>query len=321
MPDAAHIHQMARLVQRIAVLAALLAVASPVGPTAARADDRVPVRAETPSAPRPRVEWSPRWPRFRGWEYAATVAFGVGTVVVYRYAPPPAEPKWQGDNAFDDAFRSWLRADTRAERERAGAVSDVLWKGGMYFPFAVDVPVILLAHRQPGVAWQVLMMDVQATAVAQVINGALFYEVGRARPLYRDCLADPNYDKLCGGDDNAASFPSGHVLGIATGAGLTCAHHRYLPIYGNPAADAGVCALMSAATVATAATRIMADRHNASDAIAGAAIGFGVGYGLPWLLHYRGGAAGDERADAAPRPMVVPFANAGALGLGLFSAL
>jgi len=302
-------------------LPTLLAVMALLAPTAVRANDAAPVQAETTRVAKPRVEWSPRWPRCRLWEYGASALLGAGSLYLYRYAPPPAQPKWQGENAFDDAFRNWLRADTRGERERAGAISDVLWKGGTFFPYVVDVPVILLAHRQPRVAWQVLMMDAEANAVAGFINGALFYEVGRARPSYRDCLADPNYDALCGGAGNAASFPSGHVLGIATGAGLTCVHHRYLPIYGHPAADAGACVVMSVATVATAATRSMADRHYASDSIAGAAIGFGIGYGLPWLLHYRGGATEAGETEAAPRPVVVPFANGRALGLGVLGAL
>jgi membrane-associated phospholipid phosphatase len=32
--------------------------------------------------------------------------------------------------------------------------------------------------------------------------------------------------------------------------------------------------------------RIVGDRHYATDVLAGAAIGFGFGYGMPTLLHY-----------------------------------
>lgn len=284
-----------------------------------------PVRAaEPPASPsdapaRPRVEWSARWPRFRAWEYGATALFGGASLYLYRYRPPPEETRWQGDNAFDAAFRDWLRADTRQEREAAGVAGDVLWQAGTFMPYVIDVPVILLAHREPRVAWQVLMMDLEANAVAGFINGALFYQVGRGRPSVHDCTVDPNYDELCGGRSNNASFPSGHVLGIATAAGLTCAHHRHLPLYGHAAADAGVCAVMSAATVVTAATRIMADRHYATDSLAGAAIGFAVGYGLPRLLHYRAGAAADDGRGV--RPIVVPFARPDALGLGVLGSM
>jgi membrane-associated phospholipid phosphatase len=289
-------------------------------PETARATEAPPVQTEAARPGRARVEWSPRWPRFRAWEYGGTAVLGAASLYLYRYQPPPAEAKWQGENAFDDAFRGWLRADTREGRELAGTVSDVLWLGGSAVPYVVDLPVILLAHREPRVAWQVLMMDLEANAVAGFINNALFYEVGRGRPSYRSCAADPGYDQLCGSTGNNAAFPSGHTLGIATAAGLTCVHHHYLPLYGHPAADGGACALMSVATVVTAATRVVADRHYASDSIAGAAIGFAAGYGLPWLLHYRSGLGAAAFAGAAG-PVVVPFASADVLGVGLFGAL
>jgi hypothetical protein len=106
------------------------------------------------------------------------------------------------------------------------------------------------------------------------------------------------------------------VLTIATAAGLVCVHHRYLPIYDSDAADAGACALLSAATVATGVARIMADRHFASDVIAGGAIGFGSGYGLPWLLHYRYG-RGPEGGRQARAVALLPLAGPDVLGLSV----
>ena len=301
-------------VRSISALIVLLAAAS------ARADEAPPVQTEAGAVAEPRVAWSARWPRFRVWEYAGTVVVGGASLYLYRYEPPPAQAKWQGENGFDDAFRGWLRADTRSGRERAGRIGDVLWLGGTAMPYVIDLPVILLAHREPWVAWQVLMMDLEANAVAGFINNALFYEIGRGRPSFRDCTVDSSYDELCGGVGNNASFPSGHTLGIATAAGLTCVHHRYLPLYGHEAADVGACAVMSLATVVTAATRIVADRHYASDSLAGAAIGFAAGYGLPWLLHYRGGSS-MATATQTPRPVVVPFAGAGRFGVGILGAI
>jgi membrane-associated phospholipid phosphatase len=162
-------------------------------------------------------------------------------------------------------------------------------------------------------------MNLEANAVAGFINNALFYQVGRGRPSYVGCAADPGYDPLCGGTGNNASFPSGHVLGIATAAGLTCVHHRYLPLYGHPAADAGACALMSLATVITGATRVIADRHYASDVAVGATIGFLGGYGLPWLLHYRTGA--DAERPATRHVFLLPFAGGRSVGIGVAGLL
>lgn len=275
--------------------------------------------ADEDASPTPRVEWNPRWQRFRWWEYGATPILGATSVYLHYYAPLPAQPKWQGDNAFDDAFRGWLRADTVDGRARAGTIGDALWLGGTAMPFVVDVPVAFLAHRQPRVAWQLLMMDLEANAVSGFINNALFYEVGRGRPSYASCAADSGYDPLCGGTGNNASFPSGHVLAIATAAGLTCVHHHYLPLYGDGIADASACAVMSLATVATGVTRIVADRHYMSDVLVGAAIGFGTGYGLPWALHYRAGASGAESEPS--RVVLVPFGAPGAVGLAAGGAL
>jgi membrane-associated phospholipid phosphatase len=76
-----------------------------------------------------------------------------------------------------------------------------------------------------------------------------------------------------------------------------------------------------AGTVATAMMRVMADRHYASDTFVGAAIGFGSGYGLPWLLHYRGGRPPHGPESAVPSPVVLPFAAEGKVGLGLVGFL
>ncbi|MEO5768307.1 MAG: phosphatase PAP2 family protein [Polyangia bacterium] len=276
-----------------------------------------------PSAVAPAVEWSDAWPRFRLWEYGGTAGFGAATWALDRYLSPPSQPKWRGGVLFDDSVRSWLRVDTRGGRERAGRVSDITWLGGSAVPFVVDLPIVLLAHRQPGVAFQLLMMDLEAYAFAGFINRSLHFGLGRGRPSLDACAADSGYDELCGGRSNNASFPSGHTLGVATAAGLTCVHHRYLPIYGGPIADGGACGLMALATVVTGATRIMADRHHATDVIAGAMIGFASGYGLPWLLHYR--ASGQGEGGASPgeghQAALVPFAGPTEVGVGLVGTL
>jgi membrane-associated phospholipid phosphatase len=215
--------------------------------------------------------------------------------------------------------RGWLRADTPAGRAEAARISDDLTLIRYVVPFGVDLSVTLLVHRQIGVTWQLFMMDLEAFAVAGFINNVLFYEAGRARPDNPDCAANPNYEPLCGAG-SAESFPSGHTLGVATAAGLTCVNHRYLPIYGDATADAAACVLMSMATVATGVTRIMSDRHFTTDVLTGMAIGFSTGYGLPWLLHYRsrGGGEADASAHGA---VVLPFAGPRQLGLSLVGAL
>jgi membrane-associated phospholipid phosphatase len=298
---------------RLALIAALVAAPLVLTPSRASADDATP--------PQPRVEWSEKWPRFRLSEYAGTVVFGAATWTITRYRLPPAQPRWQGGVLFDDAFRGWLRAETPEGRARANHVSDMVWLGGSAVPFVIDLPIVLLAHRQPQVAWQILMMDLEAYAVAGFIGRTMHLELGRGRPSVADCAADPGYDPLCGGRGNNASFPSGHTLGVATAAGLTCVHHRYLPLYGHPVADGSVCGVMALATLVTGATRIMADRHHSTDVLAGAAIGFASGYGIPWLLHYRSRGESDQDHALRQRPVLVPFAGTTEIGVGLVGTI
>jgi membrane-associated phospholipid phosphatase len=281
----------------------------------------VPSAATTTAAPppAPRVEWSPEWKRFRAWEYVGTAGVQAASIYVRWYRPPPQQARFTGDNVFDDTVRGWLRADTPESRQLAGRISDRISYAGTAVPFAIDLPVALLVHRQVGVTWQLLMMDLEATAVANFVNNMLFYEVGRGRPSTRDCAIDPSYDPICGGTGNNASLPSGHTVTIATAAGLTCVHHRYLPLYGDRAADTGACVLVSLATLATGAMRVTADRHYTTDVLLGAAIGFGSGYGLPWLLHYRPSARAAEARDA--KVALLPFFGRGELGLGVAGAL
>jgi membrane-associated phospholipid phosphatase len=300
---------------RVRLVAGLCLAVTVFAPARARAEsaggDRVGRRL---------VTWSPEWPRFRAWEYAGTAVLGLSAWLYDRNRLPPEQPRWQGGILFDGAVRGWLRASSAQGRASAKKLSDELWLGGSAYPFVVDLPVALFVHHQPKVAWQMLMMDLEAYAVTSFLNRVLEFEVGRARPSVADCAANPNYDDLCGSSSNNASFPSGHTVGIATAAGLTCVHHRYLPLYGHPVADAASCALMSTVTAATGIARIVGDRHHATDVLFGAAIGFGVGYGMPWFLHYRYGAratAGTERAHA----LLLPWAAPGGVGAALVGDL
>ena len=279
--------------------------------------------AAKPRPAKPRLVWNPAWPRFRAWEYAGTVLVGGTSLYLHDHRVIPAQPRWQGENPFDDSIRDWLRLRSRAARMRAADFSDIMQNYvapiASYF---ADVPVILAVDHDVRLSWEILLMDLEANAVAGLITNTLFITAGRARPSYASCVADPSYDVLCGGAGSNASFPSGHTLTVGTAAGLVCVHHRYLPIYGHPLADDGACALMISATVTTAVLRVMADRHWASDALFGAAVGFGSGYGLPWLLHYRarsggGGGGGDKEAHVA----AVPFGDRRAVGLAIIGVI
>ncbi|MES1182649.1 MAG: hypothetical protein ABUL60_02480, partial [Myxococcales bacterium] len=68
--------------------------------------------------------------------------------------------------------------------------------------------------------------------------------------------------------------------------GLVCANHSRLPLWGHPVADASACVLSTTAAVASGVSRIVSDRHYATDVLVGFGTGFGIGYAVPVLLHY-----------------------------------
>jgi membrane-associated phospholipid phosphatase len=131
------------------------------------------------------------------------------------------------------------------------------------------------------------------------VRGAIalcFKNLGRVRPAELGCRTDPNYSPKC--DNPVAlnqSFVSGHTAIAFTGAGLTCAHHRHLPLYGGGWPDVAICVATLAAASATPLLRVMSDDHYASDVLLGIGLGLASGWGLPEWLHYN---AGDDAADA-----------------------
>jgi hypothetical protein len=119
--------------------------------------------------------------------------------------------------------------------------------------------------------------------------------VSRARPYTQDCAPDgqvrdasgrARFNTCCGGNSDYQTFFSGHSTGTATMAGPTCGHHQQLPLYGGGFADLTPCLFMIAVSGATGVSRIVADRHWASDVIGGWGAGALAGYVLPSLLHY-----------------------------------
>jgi membrane-associated phospholipid phosphatase len=128
-------------------------------------------------------------------------------------------------------------------------------------------------------------MDAEAFAVSSVVTFSMYDLIGRARPLYADCQSD--HSGVGCNMSPTASFPSGHAANAFTSAGVSCANHSFLPIYGSRLGDALACARDVTLATTDGVLRIMGDRHYATDVIAGSIVGFGFGYGLPMLLHRR----------------------------------
>jgi membrane-associated phospholipid phosphatase len=269
--------------RRLGRLVAALVFLSFLPIPAARADER-------------RLVWNEDWPRFRAAEYVVTGVLALGGLALEYGTVQADEPRWVGPLPGDGPIRDLFVGNERSTRQAADFASDLAWMSAQFYPQVVDAFVVAYAldGANVDVAWQLSWMNVEAMSVAFLLTRGSHRLFARERPLKHSCGSDAAYDELCPFRGTAASFVSGHVSMAFTGAGLTCVHHRYLPLYGSAGADLAGCLGVTTLATATGVLRLIADRHYASDVVAGALIGFGVGYGLPWLLHYRHGARASE---------------------------
>lgn len=259
--------------------------------------------------PRHRLVYQKHWRRFELVDYLTSVTIGAAFLYVHFYADPPPEPKWTGPILFDRPVRNALVGGSRDARNKAGVVSDVFWYVPLLTPFFESALVPLFSDRlNVDVAWQLTAINLQSAAVNALLTRSGHRFVARERPDVEPCSRDASYDDHCFGGSNA-SFPSGHASAAFMGAGLACAHHSNLPLYGGGAPDVAVCAATSTMAVVNGFARIVADRHYATDVIAGAAIGAMSGLAMPVLLHYGGLGNFSEPADSkqASYSMITPL--------------
>jgi membrane-associated phospholipid phosphatase len=262
----------------------------------------------------------------RGWQYrrfdaidAAVTAAGASIVIAATFVwPPSGNARWNGGILFDDGVRDEIRAESRSGRDNARLVGDVLYIGGGLYPIVVDGFVALVVRQDSDLAAQMLLIDLEAYAVAGALLTGSERMFARARPSAEPCSDDSGYEAFCGEPDSASSMISGHTGIVATSAGLLCAHHQYLGLYGSPAADATICGIGIGMAIGTGVARTINDRHYASDVIAGWLVGGSIGYLLPVLRFY---GPGPVKSDRARMFTVLPTAtptSAGAELVGLF---
>ena len=227
-----------------------------------------------------RLRWEP-YRRVQPFEYVVTF----GTPVVFRVIDnttrEASAPRWRGPILFDAAARSLLRANDAEGRHLAARLSDCGWYASMAWPFVDAVVVALVLDQNPDVAWQLSLIALQAYALSGFISLTAIRGFARQRPADYDCQGAA---AAC--NQPPRSFPSGHTAGVFAGAGLVCASHTHLPLYGGGLGDSAACASALGIGAATASLRIAADQHYASDVIVGAGIGLGVGWLMPALMHY-----------------------------------
>jgi membrane-associated phospholipid phosphatase len=271
------------------------------------------LRSSPDRSPSSEVVWDPRWPRFRTSEYVATAIFGAAAFA--SLAIPPSEGRWTEINGFDASVRGAVRIESGRLRGAARDASDLLI-GLMINHLSLDALLVTWwFHGRGSVAWEIVWIDAEALALNAALNGLFAGLTSRERPYREECdKPEALQNDDCRSQKRYRSFFSGHTSTAFTAAGLVCSHHAHLPLYGGGAADTLACAASFAAAAAVGTLRVVSDQHFASDALTGAAVGTLTGLGLPWLLHYRGGAPrhGAARAaeGAAIRVIPAPFGGA-----------
>ena len=247
--------------------------AEPAAPAAAVAAEPTQ-RASTPALPsapppKPSSLWRDEWPQFRASEMITTIVagLGVGTIVLIG---PSKNPRWTGGILFDDAVRNALRARSPHAVHTYRRIGDYSYHLSPLLPLVDALVVSTIGHSDSKLAGNLIGVTLEAYSYSGLAAFIATESSARQRPDGSD----------------TQSFFSGHAAISATGAGLTCADHSRIPLWGNPVADVAACVLASLNALTTATTRVVADRHYASDVILGAGVGFGFGYSVPVLLHY-----------------------------------
>jgi membrane-associated phospholipid phosphatase len=269
------------------------------------------------------VQWNENWPRVRVIEMVNIVALTIGSVLVHD-SPHSEYAKWSGPILFDGPARSFLKVRTARGQEAAADVSNVLYRGMVLAPYVIDNYIAAMGvHQNADVALQLTLIDMQSLGLSGVLTLGVEHLSGRQRPYVDDCISPTGPTKTgfstCGGVDDFQSFYSGHAAATFTMAALTCVHHQHLPLYGGGVPDAMACAVMMGLATTVGVTRLMADRHWASDIFVGAGVGILNGYLLPLWLHYGGGKAKIPTSVQTGLGELVPFPQVydGGAGLGV----
>jgi membrane-associated phospholipid phosphatase len=267
------------------------------------------VTAQT--CPAEELEWRPPWRRVGPAEYLVTGG-AVSTYVLTRFvAPKTYDASWRDPILFDAPVRNAFQLGNPTAREYADTSADILINVLLLQSLAVDPWLVAaLGRGSPDVGWQLFVISAQSHALAMLLNSATKLVIARQRPYWDGCDEEATYHESCDGAARYRSFYSSHSSIAATSAGLICAHHTNVAIYGSAAADIVACASAGVAAAAVGVLRVAAQEHWASDVVVGQLIGFSIGYFVPTLVYYReptqteasNGTSGGLRMMFAPGP-------------------
>jgi membrane-associated phospholipid phosphatase len=232
-------------------------------------------------------------------EYGLILAGGAMFALSEFTLDSPSNPQVRGGLLFDQQSRNGFAAKSKAGRDRADSVSDVLWAASVGFTVLDFLLLPALRNGLP-TARETAVLTLEAYTFTSLVTSLSKNLVARERPDAAACAADPNYSASCKSNPSA-SFPSGHTAVAFTGAGLVCHGHLRLGLFGNRAADIAACGASLGIASGVGALRVNADRHYATDVLAGAALGFASGFLLPELVQFlRPDQEGDFTFQVAP---------------------
>lgn len=268
-----------------------------------------------PAARAEKFRWPEKYPGIHLGEYIAIGGLLAANIYIEVGRSLPREANWEGPILFDGAARKAFRMHEREDRESLSLISDLTLHIPQFQPIILDAG-IAVARGSWETAWNIEMMSAMGAGITGVLTRVPLHLLGRDRPDTSECAQNPDYHERCF-HGPYASFPSGHTSFAFTGAALSCAHHLKLHLWDSRTADILTCiAGMSLATT-TAVTRLMMDRHWATDVIVGAGVGLASGFGVAYLLHYGPFAVKTKNVHAAVVPATFDTAI-GARAMGLF---
>jgi membrane-associated phospholipid phosphatase len=264
---------------------------SPLIPLPSSADARKQVEAKS------EVRWRDEWQRVRWWEYAGTATL-MTSAFLLRFAGPSPPDNWRGGVLFDDVIVRNVALEDQSMARGVELTTDVLFYGAMSYRLVDSVFVPLLGYQDPDLALQMTMIDLGAFSVQAIVLWGSQTLVGRTRPLALRCDSQPPgmEDERCAIPSRLGrqrSFIAGHPATGFTAAGLTCQHHRHIPLYGGWG-DSAACATTLVAASINGLGRVLAEQHYPTDLVLGIALGTFSGWVLPGLLHYGFGSSEKE---------------------------
>ena len=289
---------------------------APVAPAATKPNPAAVVAKPAPKAEH-RLIW--RYPRFRWWEYVGAAAVTVGNVAVEAAYQSQPKEHWHEPVLFDSAVRKWLNTDSQSVHRTATDVGDYTWYAIQYYVLADGIVTPLVSDKlNADVAFQLTLLNWQAVGLTGLLARFTHITAGRTRPELQGCSNEEGSKNKC--DFRGASFLSGHAAMVTASAALGCMNHYALPLYGGGLADDLVCPVLLTGAGTVGVMRMIADRHWATDVLAGWALGGIVGVGMPWLLHYSPAAV---RSVMRPTPQtaLIPWGNETSGGLQLMGEL